>query len=148
MTVDFQTEIYTTTCSYWSMSLYSLSYCDIWHDDVIKWKHFPRYWPFVRGIHRSLVNSPHKGQWRRVLMFYLIWTNDWVNNRDAGDLRRHCTHYNVTVMIKCHSREFCIWKLRLQNCQSSWFWNVTRIHTQCIETLFSRGNNAHPHAMF
>ena len=22
-------------------------------DDVIKWKHFPRYWPFVRGIHRS-----------------------------------------------------------------------------------------------
>ena len=24
-----------------------------WHDDVIKWKHFPRYWPFVRGIHRS-----------------------------------------------------------------------------------------------
>ena len=23
------------------------------HDDVIKWKHFPRYWPFVRGIHRS-----------------------------------------------------------------------------------------------
>ena len=25
------------------------------HDDVIKWKHFPRYWPFVRGIHRSPV---------------------------------------------------------------------------------------------
>ena len=32
------------------------------HDDVIKWKHFPRYWPFVRGIHRSPVNSPNKGQ--------------------------------------------------------------------------------------
>ena len=32
------------------------------HDDVIKWKHFPRYWPFVRGIHRSRVNSLHKGQ--------------------------------------------------------------------------------------
>ena len=31
------------------------------HDDVIKWKHLPRYWPFVRGIHRSPVNSPHKG---------------------------------------------------------------------------------------
>ena len=28
--------------------------CWSWsHDDVIKWKHFPRYWPFVRGIHRS-----------------------------------------------------------------------------------------------
>ena len=32
------------------------------HDDVIKWKHFPRYWPFVWGIHRSPVDSPHKGQ--------------------------------------------------------------------------------------
>ena len=38
------------------------------HDDVIKWKHFPRYWPFVRVIHRSPVNSPHKGQWRGALM--------------------------------------------------------------------------------
>ena len=42
------------------------------HDDVIKWKHFPCYWPFVRGIHRSPVNSPHKGQWRGALMFSLI----------------------------------------------------------------------------
>ena len=38
------------------------------HDDVIKWKHFPRNWPFVRGIHRSSVNSPHKGRWRGALM--------------------------------------------------------------------------------
>ena len=42
------------------------------HDDVIQWKYFPRDWPFVRGIHRSPVNSPHKGQWRRALMFSLI----------------------------------------------------------------------------
>ena len=42
------------------------------HDDVIKWKHFPRYWRFVRGIHRLPVNSPHKGQWRGVLVFSLI----------------------------------------------------------------------------
>ena len=33
------------------------------HDDVIKWKHFQRDWPFVRGIHRSPVISPHKCQW-------------------------------------------------------------------------------------
>ena len=31
-----------------------------YHDDVTKRKHFLRYWPFVRGIHWSLVNSPHK----------------------------------------------------------------------------------------
>ena len=28
------------------------------HDDVIKWKHFLLYWPFVQGIHQSPVNSP------------------------------------------------------------------------------------------
>ena len=42
------------------------------HDNVIKCKHFPRYWPFVRGIHRYPVNSLHKGQWRGALMFSLI----------------------------------------------------------------------------
>ena len=73
----------------------------IFHDDVIKWKHFPRYWPFVRGIHRSPVNSPHKGQWRGALMFSLIcvWINGWVNNSEAGDLRRQYGHYDVIVMI-------------------------------------------------
>ena len=57
--------------------------CQGGHDDVIKWKHFPRYWPFVRGIHRSLVNSPHKGQWDRALMFSLIyaWTNGQQSKR-------------------------------------------------------------------
>ena len=45
---------------------------NIYHDDVIKLKHFPRYWPFVRGIHRSPVNSPHKDQWRGALIFSLI----------------------------------------------------------------------------
>ena len=33
------------------------------NDDVTKWKHFSRYWPFVRGIHRLPVNSPHRDQW-------------------------------------------------------------------------------------
>ena len=47
------------------------------HDYVMKWKHFPYFWQFVRGIHRSPVNSSHKGQWRGALMFSLIcaWTN-------------------------------------------------------------------------
>ena len=72
------------------------------NDDVMKWKHFPRNWPFVRGIHRSPVNSQHKSQWRGALMFSLIyvWINGWVNNREAGDLRRHHAHYDVIVMMK------------------------------------------------
>ena len=70
------------------------------HDDVIKWKNFPRNWPFMRGIHWSPVNSPHKDQWRGALMFSLIyaWINDWVNNREAGDLRHRRAHYDVIVM--------------------------------------------------
>ena len=75
------------------------------HDGIIKWKHFPRKWPFVRGIHRSPVNSPHKGQWRGDLKFSLIcvWINDWVHNREAGDLRRCLAHYDVIVMcwLRC-----------------------------------------------
>ena len=44
---------------------------------------------------------PHKGQWRGALMFSLIcaWINVWVNNREAGDLRRHRGHYDVNVML-------------------------------------------------
>ena len=48
------------------------------------------------------VNSPHKGHWRGALMFSLIcvWINGWVNNREAGDLRRHRDHCDVIVMTK------------------------------------------------
>ena len=72
------------------------------HDDVIKLTLLPGYWPFVRGIHRSPMNSSHKGQWRGALMFSLIcaWTNGWVNNRDAGDLRRYRAYYDVSVMVQ------------------------------------------------
>ena len=43
---------------------------------------------------------PHKGQWHGALRFLLICarTNGWENHRDAGDLRRHRAHYDVTVM--------------------------------------------------
>ena len=68
------------------------------------WRHqmetFSRYWPFVMEIHRSPVDSHHKGQWRGVLIFSLIyaWTNDSANNLDAGDLRRHRAHNDVIIM--------------------------------------------------
>ena len=50
------------------------------HGDVIKWKPFPRYWPFVRGNHRSPVDSPHKHQILR-------------------RFERHLAHYDVIVMV-------------------------------------------------
>ena len=81
------------------------------HDDVIKRIHFPRYWSFVRGIHRSPVNSHHKGQWRGALMFSLIgvWTNSSVNNRDPGKLRRHPAFYDATVMFIFHFLRYASW---------------------------------------
>ena len=91
------------------------------HDDVIKWKHFPLYWPFVWGIHQSPVKSPHKGQWRGTLMFSLIcaWTNGWVNNRNAGDLRRYRDHYDVTVKT-CGSLE----RTTIVTSKSTAEWNI------------------------
>ena len=93
---------------------YSMIYCErhaihlpIFFDDVIKWKQFPRYSPFVTGIHRSLVDSPHKGHRREALLFYICtWTNDWANNRDANDLRRHRTHDDVTVIVRVASHRY------------------------------------------
>ena len=34
--------------------------------------------------------------------FIYAWTNGWVNNRDAGDLRCHCAHCDITVMLKSY----------------------------------------------
>ena len=85
------------------------------HDDVLKWKHFPHYWPFARWRYQKETfstllaicagNSPvpgHKGQWRGALMFSLfcVWINGWVNNGEAGDLRRYLAHYDVTVVVR------------------------------------------------
>ena len=76
------------------------------------WRHqmetFPRYWPFVKGIHRSPVDSPHKNQWWRVLMFSLMcaWTSVWANNRDAGDLRRLSALCDVIVMRQTYIKFF------------------------------------------
>ena len=68
----------------------------VWISSHTWWRHqmetFSAYCPFVRGI--------HKGQWRGALMFSVIcvWINNWVNNREAGDLRRHRGHYDVNGM--------------------------------------------------
>ena len=66
-----------------------------------KWKHFPRYWPFVQGIHRSPLNSPHKGQWCGALIFSLIctWINGLINNYEVGDSICHHAHFDFTVVL-------------------------------------------------
>ena len=86
------------------------------HDNVIKWKHFPRYWPFVRGIHRSPVNSPHKGQWRGALMFSLICSLNkrfskqswgWWFETPSRSLWRHCNAegYGWNLDVPNHTKQ-------------------------------------------
>ena len=102
----------------------------------IKWKHFPRYWPLVRGILRSPVNSPHKGLWRGALMFALIYS--WVSNREAGDLRRHRAHYDVTVMqnwCRHHIAPYFIFN-RLER-KAFWGWFIT-VKSQRPENFSAR----------
>ena len=117
-------------------------FCDF-HDDVIKRKHFPRYWPFVRGIHRSPVNSLHKGHWRGALMFSMVWAriNGWVNDREIGDLRRHYAHYDVTVitvwfiscMWRCHIQLIIGYVLRTFHCIGKMFWKICATEYQTYD---------------
>ena len=96
----------------------------------MKWKHFARYWPFVRGIHRSPVNLPHKGQWRGALKFSLIcaWTNTLANSGDTGYLKRHRAHYDVIAMY--HSTVFVHNDFHSPLCNSM---RLTNCH--CQETV-------------
>ena len=60
-------------------------------------------------------DSQHKGQWRGALMSSVIcaWINGWVNNCEAGDLRRHCAHYDVIVLYNSHTYQIhCLCKER------------------------------------
>ena len=97
--------------------------CHQQYDDIIKWKHFPHYWPFVRGIHRAPVVPSHKGQWCGALMFSSIcsWTNSWANNRNTSDLRCHCTHCDVTVM-NFSEMKIKTWKFSEQNVFGKYIW--------------------------
>ena len=67
------------------------------HDDVIKWKHFPRYWLFVRWIHLSPVNSSIKASYAELWCF--LWSHpnkrlskqwwDWWFETPSCQLWRH-----------------------------------------------------------
>ena len=100
--------------------------------------------PLVRGIQWRPVNSPHKGQWHEALMFSLIctWMNCWVNNHEAGELRCHCAHYDVTVMQYANpgawnTQKKNVWKSSWQgfpNMASDWLASETRSKNSCMIT--------------
>ena len=121
------------------------------HDDVIKWKPFPHYWPFVRGIHRSPMKSLHKRQWRGALMYSLIcaWINNRISTREAGNLRLHRAHYDVIVM---HCEDIfwasTIWwavSLKVPNSFSCELWHEFKIHLHQWSATVSKNNHKCDH---
>ena len=90
--------------------VYSVGGC-VKHDDVIRWKYFPRYWPFCGEFtgHRWILLTKASD----AELWYFLWsapaTNGWVNNRSTCDLRRHRTQHDIIAMdSKCHG---CSWHL-------------------------------------
>ena len=97
------------------------------HDDAIKWKHFPRHWSFVRGIHWSSLNSPN---WRRALIFFFdLCLNKrlskqswgwWFETPSCSSWR----HYNVYATCQWETTLECNvvfnWLSRTQNPSLIW----------------------------
>ena len=83
------------------------------HDDVIKWKPFLCYWP-LRGKftgHRQIPLTKTNGAELWCFLLICAGINSWVNDRDAGDLRRHRAQYDVTVIshdVFTHMHHGCI----------------------------------------
>ena len=93
------------TISPWIFHKCTCNINSVCHDNVIKWTHLPRYWPFVRGIHRSPVDSTHRGQWRGALMFSLICARTrcflWFapEQKVQETIETAVIYYDVTVVV-------------------------------------------------
>ena len=91
------------------------------HDDVIKWKHFPRYWPFVLEIHRSPVNNMNPGYFplvatalkpQQISMFLHIsaraWGRRWsphTSEQKGSMLNRNNSSIKTPVCLTLHIHE-------------------------------------------
>ena len=106
--------LFEQACASFCVCLLPLFLCNSGNEhqnnDVIKWKHYPHYWPFVWGIHQPPVKSPHKGQWRRTLMFSLICAlNKWLSKQPWGwwfetslpSLWCHCNEITLHDHLNC-----------------------------------------------
>ena len=73
-----------------------------YHDHVIKWKHFPRYRPFVRGIHISKASDA-----KLEVLFDLHLNKGLSNKPNFGYLKSLCINYDDTVMNINHPHHWC-----------------------------------------
>ena len=80
-------------------------------------KHFPHYWPFVRGIHQSAVDCPYKGPVTQVLVpsSMLALTNCWRNSQVASAFRCH-----VIVQVIALANELSMGSAHLNEMIKHW----------------------------
>ena len=83
---------------WWRWYIYIYIYIYIYHDDVIKWKHFPCYWPFVRGIHRWPVDSVQK---MPVMRSSDIFFDLRLSKRISKELRRWWFEIPLRSLWRC-----------------------------------------------
>ena len=118
------------------------------HDDVIKWKHFVRYWPFVREIHRSPVNSPHNDRWiphtkaSDAELWCFLWSADlrlnkrlskhswgWWFETPSRPLWRQCNEFRTPIsMFNCPD-------IDIHHCQAWMLWIINCIRQETIRTI-------------
>ena len=118
------------------------------HDDVIKWKHFPRYWPFVREIHRSSVNSPHNDRWTPhtkasdAELWCFLWSADlrlnkrlskhpwgWWFETPSRPLWRQCNEFRTPISM------FNWPDIDIHHCQVWMLWIINCIRRETIRTI-------------
>ena len=90
--------------------------CDIWNVFVTSpehlqwWRHkietFSALLAICAGNSPVPVEFPTQRPVTRSFVFTLICAriNGWVNNHEAGDLRRHCAHYDIIVMLRSKNK--------------------------------------------
>ena len=72
------------------------------NDDVIKWKHFPRYWPLGGESTGQRLSPLTKASGAGLWCFLWSPPNGWGSNWNGGDLRRHRSHDDVRLMVYRH----------------------------------------------
>ena len=113
-------EVWSDLCG---IKVPSISCICMGHDGCSWWRHQMETFPALLSLCAG--NAPVTGEFpaqrpvTRSFNVFLIclWINDWVNNREAGDLRHHCAHYEVTVMYievrRCLSLSLLWFQLRI-----------------------------------
>ena len=119
------------------------------HDDVIKWKHFPRCWPFLRGIHRWIPHA-QRSVTRSFDFFFDLRSNKrlskqwwgWWFETSSSPLWRHCNvnwkmnkfvcampdWTDVSLLCVCWSRWAILKEQNLKSRKMYLYWPPCIVH--------------------